>query len=87
MESKKINGGDYFGGMFGAHMKGCLKAIELNPELVIGYDLDSGYPYVRTKEDQQNEIDMWESLKVKSNLKPIGKLFIFGTGGAIDKNK
>ncbi len=80
-EIKMINGSgpdsDSFNNMA---MQVCIERLKENPELVILYDIETGCPYLATKECQQNLIDLWESLKPK-NIEPLpGKIWIYGTG-------
>lgn len=88
MKRTAIKGGavNMISSMFDAHMKHCNKEIELDPELVILYDLESGFPYTATKEHQQALIKLWEDCKPKGEYKSIGKIICFGTGGNMDRD-
>jgi hypothetical protein len=88
MEDKRLkrNGLSPINDLFDAHMRGCNEAIKENPELVILYDLESGFPYVATKEERDAFDAIWEACKPKPmNNKNIGKIICFGTGGQVDK--
>lgn len=89
MTTKAYNGGalTILDDMYDAHFKGCLKAIEKNPDLIIGYDIETGFPFVWTKKERDDFMDFFESCRPKSSEKPPGKVIIFGTGGAIEPNK
>lgn len=84
--NKKINGGDYFGELFDSLQKHCELRVANDPNLVIGNDIESGLPFVETKEERQAFLDMWESLMPKDlpSNKNMGKIIVFGTGGQMD---
>ena len=63
----------------------CMRGLLENPNLVIMWDIESGQPYLVTKEYQQSYIDFMDSLRPKENLKPTGLIVMFGTGGSIKK--
>lgn len=89
MEQRKYKGGslDIIGDMFDVQMKYCEKTIAENPELVIMYDLESGFPYVATKEHRDAFLKMWEDTKPKSFTGELtGKIIYFGTGGEINES-
>lgn len=89
METKEHKGGalNIIGDMYDAHMRGCKKAISENPELVIMYDLESGFPYTATKEHRDSFLKMWEETLPKQTTElQKGKFFVFGTGGDLNKN-
>jgi len=66
---------------FNRAMQSCIEGLKENPDLVIHYDLESGWPTLITKEQQQSIIDLWESCRPKLMDKNIGVVTIFGTGG------
>ncbi len=79
--TRVFNGKAFHDPMYEYAIEACKKGLKENPDLVIYYDLESGYPSLITKEEQKAIIDLWESAKPKLlNDKPIGKVFIFGTG-------
>ena len=91
MEDKKLKGAalDIIGNHFDIHMRACKKVVAENPELVILFDMESGYPYVGTKEQRDTIDAMWEHCKPKIPADPklMGKFFLFGTGGKMDKHE
>ena len=88
MTNKKLKGMplDTISSQFDACMKACNEALKENPELVIMYDLESGYPYTATKESRDSFLAMLEAFTSKSNFKPKGKIMFYGTGGQMEKN-
>lgn len=83
----RVNGFNPFGDWFERAEKACQERIKDNPNLVVLYDLESGHPYVATKEYQQQLIDLWENCKPKfidADFKD--KIIYYGTGGEMDKN-
>lgn len=87
MERKAYKGGalTIISDMFNAHMKHCVEKVKLNPDLVILYDLDSGFPYTATKEEQQALLKLWEDCKPKEGYyKLTGTIICFGTAGNMD---
>ncbi len=66
----------------------CLERVaKSNGDLVIYYDIESGWPEVITKEQNQKIIDSWNSIKPKKmiNGKPIGTIIYWGTGSSGEK--
>jgi hypothetical protein len=61
----------------------CLQAIAKDPNLVIHYDIESGWPELITKEQQKRIQDMWNSTRsvLNKDAAPVGNIFVFGTGG------
>lgn len=85
-EDNKLKGShkDMMGSYFEAHMRGCEEGIKENPNLVIMFDLESGYPFLATKEYRDKFLEMWESLKTSKVITTEPKLFLFGTGGKVE---
>ncbi len=68
-------------------MKACIAGLKENPDLIIYYDIESGYPSLITKEEQQAILNMWESAQPKLNKESsIGKIIVFGTSDKFDKH-
>jgi len=88
MEERKHKGGalNIIGDTFDSLMKSCEKSVAENPELVIMYDLESGFPHTATKEYRDSYLKMWDEIMPKTAYKPTGKMFIFGTGGDMNNN-
>jgi hypothetical protein len=68
---------------FNAAMNNCIAGIANNPDLVIHYDIESGFPSLITKKQQQDIVDMWEAWRPKDGSAPVGKIHFFGTGGGM----
>lgn len=68
---------------FNRAMRLCIEGLEKNPDLIIHYDLESGWPTLITKEQQQTIASAWESVipKIIKDSPPLGKVICFGTGG------
>lgn len=91
MENKRLfNGLHLDSTRFDATWKHAIEWVKNNPNLTIIPDIESGYPEVVTKEYHAAYLKMWEDLKPKPLSKEMqdkmGKIMIFGTAGAIEKN-
>lgn len=81
------------GGMLGwypqqlsAAWKHARQTVKDDPTKAIIEDIESGYPQIVSKEQHQKYIEMRESLQPKVSDEIAGKIVMFGTGGAVDKN-
>lgn len=74
---------NYLSELFKAHDEACNEAISKNSNLVKVHDIESGLPYVVTKEEKQRMLDMWEATKPKLGF-PIGTIIVFGIGGNLN---
>lgn len=82
MTTKVLRGGAPDNSEFIAAAKRCQEAVDKDENLVIYYDMESGWPSLITKDQQQDMINAFELLKPKvDSLKGIGGIFVFGTGG------
>jgi hypothetical protein len=72
--------------MFKIMYNSCKRIVDKDPDnLVIHYDLESGYPEVRTKEWQDSFIKLLESCKpVLKEPINFGKIIVYGTGVDIE---
>ena len=73
---------------FNRAMQSCIEGLKENPDLIIHYDLESGFPSLITKEQQETLIGIWDATlpKLIKDSPPIGKIVCFGTGG-MDKDE
>ena len=76
-----LNGKRFIDTGFNRAMESCIEGLKENPEMIIHYDLESGWPSLITKEQQQSIINIWESCRPKLADKIAGVVTIFGTGG------
>lgn len=75
--------------IFGDRWSAANKYVADKPHLCVIKDLESGMPMVVTKEYAQSLADLFEAVKPdmsKIDPKFSGKLLIFGTGGAAEKD-
>lgn len=70
---------------FETQLQYCREAIEENPDLVIHWDLEDGWPHLITKEQQAQMIAMWEAFKPKALFTlPLDKIMVFGVSAFYD---
>ena len=55
----------------------CMKGLLENPDLVVLHDIESGYPYLATKEHQQALIGLWHSTIPKFNDNKINQNYLY----------
>jgi hypothetical protein len=69
-------------------LKRCEDRVAKNDDLCIHFDIETGWPTVITKAQNQALIDLLESCRPKPIDNPIDirKILYFGTGGAVLKN-
>jgi len=60
----------------------CYKKVAENPDNRVLIDIESGWPYIVSKEYYDAYMQMWEDLKPKNfDSKLSGKIVVYGTGG------
>lgn len=71
--------------IFDSRLRVCLQFLKEHPNegYVIHYDLESGFPEIRTREWQDYYLELWECCKPKLMNPFDGKVIIVGTSGKI----
>lgn len=69
---------------FNIALKACMNIVEKDPGKMIHYDLETGWPTVITKEQNEKKLALFESIRSKIGKEIPGKVIFFGTGGNIE---
>lgn len=88
-DNRKLKGSglNIINDMFDSLNKACEDKVSKDDNLCIMHDLESGMPYVATKEYRDKFLALWESCKPDAtNFKPLGKIIYFGTKGKMEND-
>lgn len=78
---------DYLKEEYNRREKSCRDIVSKDENLVVLYDLESGYPYVATKEYQKQLLEVFEFCRPKLYDKFKGQILVFGTGNTNENYK